>query len=162
MRVLARRLSLTVAGDPGWLSEEEKKGREERKHARENIVLRVIAVFGEEYPVSCGLIDVSVGGARLKIDSLVPPPDSCPVVLSIESLKIRLRGKVLRSMPTTTGAEVAVRFDEQHGEVPGRLLEYKLRSYREYDSGRMRRAKETREEAELEKRLRKERRGSKP
>lgn len=105
----------------------EGETRADRKHTREYIVLRGVVVFGDSPAASCGLMDISVSGAKLKYDDL-PPDLGAPVVLSVESLKLHVRGKVIRIYQTPSGTEIAVKFDRIFNEVPSRLLDYKLKS----------------------------------
>lgn len=106
----------------------ERRGRADRRHQREYVVLRAVVVFNDGPPMSCGLMDISVGGARLKLDDL-PPNDGDLALVYVEQLKFRGKATVIRTYYTPTGTEVALKFDEpQHG-MPGKLLEYKLKSH---------------------------------
>lgn len=112
----------------------ERRGRADRKYAREYIVLRAIVFFDDEPPLSCGLMDVSVAGAKVKLDDYSPEIGT-KVLLQIDALKVRARGKVLRVFPTPSGIEVAIKFDQIYNNIPGRLLEYKLRSFQDSPRG---------------------------
>jgi hypothetical protein len=105
----------------------ERRGRADRRHHREYVVLRAVVIFNDGHPMSCGLMDISVGGARLKLDD-TPPNDGDRVLLYVELLKFRGKGSVIRTYYTPTGTEVAIKFDEQQAGMPGKLLEYKLKS----------------------------------
>lgn len=115
----------------------ERKGRQDRRHARESLVLRAVAVFDEGMPISCGLIDISVGGARLKSD-YAQPSEGSRVYIQVEALGFRGNGKVIRTYYTPTGVEVAIQFDREQVDLPGKLLQYKLRSHLSFQAGRRR------------------------
>jgi hypothetical protein len=106
----------------------ERRGRADRRHHREYVVLRAVVVFNDDPPISCGLMDISVGGARLKLDD-TPPADGARALLYVEQLKFRGKAKVIRTYYTPTGTEVALQFEEQQHGMPGKLLEYKLKSH---------------------------------
>lgn len=115
--------------DPGAGSDTgERRGRSDRKHHRESVVLRAVVIFNDGPPMSCGLIDISVGGARLKLDD-TPPNDGDLALLYVEVLKFRAKATVIRTYYTPTGTEIALKFLEPQTNMPGRLLEFKLRSH---------------------------------
>lgn len=115
----------------------ERKGRADRRHQRESLVLRAVAVFDEGTPISCGLIDISVGGARLKTD-YAQPAEGCKVYIQVEALSFRGTGKVVRTYYTPTGVEVAIQFDKEQQDLPGKLLQYKLKSHMNFQALRRR------------------------
>jgi hypothetical protein len=108
--------------------EEEGGGKAARRFQREYLVLRAFASFNAGNPISCGLMDISVAGAKLKVDHASPDAGD-RVFLQVEALKVRANGAVVRTYYTPTGLEVAIKFDQMYDEIPGRLLEYKLRSH---------------------------------
>lgn len=107
----------------------ERMGRADRRFMREYIVLRALVTIGDDPPISCGLMDISVGGAKIKYDAM-PPPIDTRINLSVEALKVHTTGKIVRTFQTPTGIEIAVSFDRLYQEIPGRLLEYKIRSFK--------------------------------
>jgi hypothetical protein len=114
----------------GTLDDREEKaaGKAARRFQREYLVLRAFASFNADNPVSCGLMDISVAGAKLKVDHASPEAGD-RVFLQVEAIKVRANGAVVRTFYTPTGLEVAVKFDQLYDEIPGRLLEYKLKSH---------------------------------
>lgn len=108
----------------------ERKGRQDRRHSRESLVLRAVVVFDDGMPISCGLIDISVGGARIKTDYAVPS-EGARIFLQVEALHFRQGGQVIRTWYTPTGVEVAVKFDREQVDLPGKVLQYKLRGFRD-------------------------------
>ncbi len=125
--------------DPGDFDDTpaERKGRQDRRHQRESLVLRAVVVFDDGMPISCGLIDISVGGARLKTD-YAQPSENTKVFIQVEGLGFRGSGVVIRTYYTPTGVEVAIKFDKEQVDLPGKLLQYKLRSHLSYQPGRRR------------------------
>lgn len=114
----------------------ERKGRADRAHPREYVVLRAVVCFNTEPPLSCGLIDLSAGGARLKLEHLMPEVGST-VALEVGAIGVRVTGKVIRTWDTPTGLEVAIQFNSIQPAIPGKLLQYKLQSLRR-PGGRLR------------------------
>lgn len=108
--------------------EEKSEGKTARRFRREYLVLRAFASFNSGNPISCGLMDISVAGAKLKVDH-ASPEAGARVYLQVEALKVRAHGAVVRTYYTPTGLEVAIKFDQLCDEIPGKLLEYKLRSH---------------------------------
>lgn len=113
----------------------DRKGRADRLHHREYVVLRALAALNDEPPTSCGLMDISVGGAKLKMD-FGSPEVGDRIMLIVEILGFRAAGNVIRTFYTPTGLEVAVRFEQEHAEIPAKLLQYKLRSHEHFKRGR--------------------------
>lgn len=127
-----------MADDPGAKGEDvpaERKGRADREHARESVVLRAVAVFDTDPPLSCGLMDISAGGCRLKLEYLAPRVDA-DVILAVDPIGLRVSGKVVRTYDTPTGLEVAIRFNSVQTQVPGKMLQYKLKSIGRLAGGR--------------------------
>lgn len=112
--------------------------RADRQHQREYIVLPASVSFDGDVPCSCGLMDISVGGAKIKVE-IEAPEDNSEVSLAVDALKLRIRGSVIRTYSTPTGVEIAIRFERLYSEVPRGLLDYKLRSFRDNRGGRGRR-----------------------
>ncbi len=122
------------AGDDGG---KDRKGRADRQYHREYVVLRALMSINEEAPVSCGLMDISVGGCKCKMD-FGTPEEGDEVLVSVESIGFRGKGRVIRTYYTPTGLEVAIQFLDPQKEVPGKLLQYKIRSHEVFLRGRSR------------------------
>lgn len=105
----------------------ERRGRADRQHQREAVVLRAVTMFDGEPPLSCSVIDISPGGLRLKLEFLTPALGA-EVALTIEALGVRVIGRVIRTYDTPTGLEVAVQFSSIQNQIPGKLLQYKLKT----------------------------------
>lgn len=107
----------------------------DRKHTREYLVLPASAVIDGAPPVSCGLMDISVGGAKIKIDGEAPAVGGI-VSLGVDALHIRVKGTVIRTFNTPTGVEVALQFEKIYSEIPRGLLDYKLKSFKNLGGGK--------------------------
>lgn len=120
---------MTIADQgAGANSSPERKGKADRQHQREYVVLRAVVSFDGGPPSSCGLMDISAGGCRLKME-FEAPDVGATVVIGVESIAFRGSGKVVRTFNTPTGLEVAVKFNDLQQHIPAKLLQYKLRSF---------------------------------
>jgi len=106
----------------------DRKGKADRQFHRDYAVLRAIMSINEEAPVSCGLMDISVGGAKCKMD-FGEPKEKDKILLFVEAIGFRGKGSVIRTYYTPTGLEVAIKFDELQKDIPGKMLQYKIRSH---------------------------------
>ncbi|MEK8023071.1 MAG: PilZ domain-containing protein [Candidatus Hydrogenedentota bacterium] len=106
----------------------ERKGKADRQHHREYVVLRAIACFDNGPPTSCGLMDISAGGCRLK-NEYDRPREGASTVIAVDAIQFRGIGTVVRTFDTPTGVEVAVKFDQLQPQIPAKMLQYKLKSF---------------------------------
>lgn len=96
-----------------------------RRHRREELVLPVVLRGDQGLRYAGGIIDLSAGGTKVRIEGEIPVGTELRV--DISALRFVATGIVVRSDRVPDGSLVAVKFKEPQDMIPGRLLEYKLR-----------------------------------
>lgn len=103
-------------------------GKADRRHTREELVLRVSLRVANLLPNSGTLIDLSVTGVKVQVNEEIPVGTECRV--DIPSLKFIATASVIRIEQYVATYFIALKFNEPQDSIPGKLLEYKVRQLR--------------------------------
>jgi len=101
-------------------------GKVDRESRREYVVLPSMIAEVDQPAQHCGVVDLSELGARARCNYQFER--GAKVNIEIRDLRMRVTGQVVRIQPKSGGYELGIKFDEAQPQVPGLLLEHKLRS----------------------------------
>ena len=108
-----------MADDP------DKDGAWQRQHKREELVFGVVVRGDKGLRHSGGVIDLSAGGLKVRIEGDIPA--GTEVRVDIPDLKFVATGIIVRSDRVPDAYLVGIRFKELQEIITGKLLEYKIR-----------------------------------